>query len=113
MFPAMVEEKKSPACDESAEEHENLDQKQRAELRERFLRLMSFLGGKQVELDMHERTYVTGKFNAVKADQSHYVVDSLVTPIGMIDHAILRMNDTITISTSDLSELSNFKTPNQ
>uniref|UniRef100_A0A8R1TMX4 Uncharacterized protein n=1 Tax=Onchocerca volvulus TaxID=6282 RepID=A0A8R1TMX4_ONCVO len=66
-----------------------------------------------MELDMHEHTHVTGRFNTIKANKSHYVVDSLVTPIGMIDHAILRMNDRITISTSDLSELSNFKTPNQ
>lgn len=56
---------------------------------------------------MHERTQVSGKFGAIKANQSHYVVDSLVTPIGVVNHAILRMSDTITISTSDLSELSN------
>lgn len=58
---------------------------------------------------MHERTHVTGKFSAVKADQTHYIVDALVTPIGVINHAILRMNDTIAISTSDLNELSNCK----
>lgn len=62
---------------------------------------------------MHERTQVAGKFGAVKADQTHYVVDTLVTPIGVINHAILRMNDTIIISTSDLNELSNFKIPIQ
>ncbi|VDK68730.1 unnamed protein product [Litomosoides sigmodontis] len=90
-----------------AQQDETLEQKQRAELRERFLRLMSFLGGKQVEIDMHERTQVSGKFSAIKANQTHYVVDSLVTPIGVVNHAILRMSDTITISTSDLSELSN------
>lgn len=62
---------------------------------------------------MHERTHVTGKFSAVKADQTHYIVEALMTPIGVINHAILRMNDTVTISTSDLSELSNSKIPIQ
>lgn len=49
MFPAMIkDETKDSACDESTEHDKTLEQKQRAELRERFLRLMSFLGGKQV-----------------------------------------------------------------
>ncbi|VBB30508.1 unnamed protein product [Acanthocheilonema viteae] len=100
-------------CYERAQEAEILEQKQRAELRERFLRFMSFLGGKQVELDMHERTQVAGKFGAIKADQTHYIVDALITPIGVINHAILRMSDTIIISTSDLNELSNSKIPIQ
>uniref|UniRef100_A0A0R3RUX6 Gem-associated protein 7 n=1 Tax=Elaeophora elaphi TaxID=1147741 RepID=A0A0R3RUX6_9BILA len=103
------DEREGLHCHESAEQDETLEQKQRAELRERFLRLMSFLGGKKVKLDMHERTQVTGKFSAIKADQTHYIVDTLSTPIGVINHAILRMNDTISISTSDLNELSNSK----
>uniref|UniRef100_A0A915PI31 Gem-associated protein 7 n=1 Tax=Setaria digitata TaxID=48799 RepID=A0A915PI31_9BILA len=107
MIPAIVKEEsevgESILCGDTTE------QKQRAELRERFLRLMSFLGGKQIELDMHERTHVTGKFAAVKADQTHYIVDALITPIGVIDHAILRMNDTVVISTDDISDLPDFK----
>ncbi|EFO25647.2 gem-associated protein 7 [Loa loa] len=109
----MMKETKDSAYGESVEQVETLEQEQRTELRERFLRMMSFLGGKQVELDMHERTQVVGKFGAVKADLTHYIVDALITPIGVINHAILRMNDTIIISTSDLNELSNFKIPIQ
>ncbi|VDO40187.1 Gem-associated protein 7, putative [Brugia malayi] len=105
------DEIKDSACDQLIKQGETSEQEQRAELRERFLRLMSFLGGKQIELDMHERTQVTGKFCAVKADQTHYIVDALITPIGLINHAILRMNDTIMISTNDLSELSDSKIP--
>ncbi|VDN03665.1 unnamed protein product [Thelazia callipaeda] len=97
----------SKSCDDT------LEQTQRAELRERYLRLISFLEGKKVELDMYERTFVSGKLTSVKADQTHYTIDGLRTPIGVVDHAILRMNDTILISTSDLSQLPCFRTVTQ
>lgn len=48
-FPEMVNgETKSSVCGKPAEQDGNSEQNLRAELRERFLRSMSFLGGKQV-----------------------------------------------------------------
>ncbi|MFH4984544.1 hypothetical protein AB6A40_011253 [Gnathostoma spinigerum] len=74
------------------------EQEQRAILRERFLRVISALGGKEIKMRLHERTSVSGKFRAMKADITHYVVDGLKTPIGIVPHAIIRMSDTISIS---------------
>lgn len=49
MFPGMIKnEREESTSHECAEQKKILEQKQRAELRERFLRFMSFLGGKQV-----------------------------------------------------------------
>ncbi|VDM45964.1 unnamed protein product [Toxocara canis] len=73
------------------------EQEMLAELRERYLRMVSSLGGKRVNVDMHEKTQVSGKFVAMKADGSHFAVDSLQTPIGVIQHAILRIGDTLCI----------------
>lgn len=49
-------------------------------------------------VDMHEKTRVSGKFVAMKSDGSHFAVDSLSTPLGVIEHAILRMGDTLCIT---------------
>ncbi|VDN39802.1 unnamed protein product [Gongylonema pulchrum] len=62
-----------------------------------------------VELELHDRTHATRKFMAVKADQTHYIVDSLKTPIGVIKRAALCMYDTLVISSDATYVLSHFK----
>ncbi|VDD87364.1 unnamed protein product [Enterobius vermicularis] len=51
----------------------------------------------QVEIHLHEKTCVRGKFIVMKADSSHFAVDMLQTPIGVVNHAIIRVSDTITL----------------
>ncbi|VDN44159.1 unnamed protein product [Gongylonema pulchrum] len=58
---------------------------------------------------MLDRTHVTGKFMAIKADQTHYIVDSLKTPIGVVKRAALRMDDTLVISTDVTDVLPHFR----
>ncbi|VDN33128.1 unnamed protein product [Gongylonema pulchrum] len=54
-------------------------------------------------------THATGKFMAIKADQTHYTVDSLKTPVGVVKRAALRMDDTPVISTDVTDVLAHFK----
>ncbi|KAI1718778.1 gem-associated protein 7 (Gemin7) domain-containing protein [Ditylenchus destructor] len=76
------------------------EQKANAELREQYLRFLSKLGGKKVDIHLFQHTKVRGKFVAVQSDQSHYLVDSLETPTGTMEHSALRMRDTVSISIS-------------
>uniref|UniRef100_A0A914ZE11 Gem-associated protein 7 n=2 Tax=Parascaris univalens TaxID=6257 RepID=A0A914ZE11_PARUN len=94
------EQSTSALIEQSREESDSTmsDEEMRGELRERYLRMISSLGGKQVTVDMHEKTRVSGKFVAMKSDGSHFAVDSLSTPLGVIEHAILRMGDTLCIT---------------
>lgn len=74
------------------------ERKQRAELRERYIRFLLKLTQKEVEIQLHDRTYVRGKFIAFKANNAHFAVDLLQTPIGVINHAVIRSSDTIAMT---------------
>ncbi|VDN23636.1 unnamed protein product [Gongylonema pulchrum] len=65
-------------------------------------------GGSRVEVEMHDRTHDTGKFMAIKANQTHYIVDSLKTPIRLVKSDALRMDDTLVTSTDVTDVLSHF-----
>ncbi|KIH55707.1 hypothetical protein ANCDUO_14130 [Ancylostoma duodenale] len=45
---------------------------------------------KRVIISMHEKTSVSGVLVAMKGDGSHFIVDQLKTPIGVMDSAVLR-----------------------
>ncbi|KAH7719051.1 Gem-associated protein 7 [Aphelenchoides avenae] len=66
------------------------EQKANAELRERYLRLIASIGGKEVELRMFERMTLKGTYVALQRSGEHYVVDALTTPTGVVEHAALR-----------------------
>ncbi|CAI4228637.1 unnamed protein product [Auanema sp. JU1783] len=70
----------------------------RAELRERYLRFMANISGKEAKLNMFEKTSVSGTFVAMQADGGHYIVDNLATPIGVHKSAVLRTKDTVYLS---------------
>uniref|UniRef100_A0A0N5AVS6 Gem-associated protein 7 n=1 Tax=Syphacia muris TaxID=451379 RepID=A0A0N5AVS6_9BILA len=76
------------------------EQRLRTELRERYIRLMSKLSERQVVLDLHEKTTVDGKFAGINSSGSHLAVDMLRTPIGIVDHAVIRCNDAILLTTN-------------
>ncbi|KAK6023230.1 hypothetical protein OSTOST_11047 [Ostertagia ostertagi] len=61
-----------------------------------------------VTLSMHEKTSVTGVLVAMKGDGSHFLVDQLKTPIGIMDSAVLRTADTI-MMTMDWDDVNRHK----
>lgn len=63
----------------------------------------------QVSLEMYHNTKVSGKFGAMRADQTHYIIESLQTPIGVVRSAILRMGDTLSITTEHTQDCDKFR----
>lgn len=102
-----------------------VEQTIRAELRERFLYLISnltgmflitfssrtnyfvcFLGGRECTVNMYENTKVTCNVSAFDSDFENIVVENLVTPLPVpIKKAILRTNDIISMHFDNVSEL--------
>ncbi|KAJ1369815.1 Mediator of RNA polymerase II transcription subunit 21 [Parelaphostrongylus tenuis] len=66
-----------------------------SEARERYLRFLANLAGCNVTVSVHEGTNVKGLLVAMKGDGSHFLVDRLETPIGIMESAVLRTADTI------------------
>ncbi|XP_045148798.1 gem-associated protein 7 isoform X1 [Echinops telfairi] len=77
------------ACGESQE------QRARAVLRERFLRSLLAMGGRQVSFTLHEGVHVTACFGATDLDVANFYVSQLQTPIGVQAEALLRCSDMI------------------
>ncbi|XP_032662693.1 gem-associated protein 7-like [Odontomachus brunneus] len=73
-------------------------QQARAFLRERFLRVVTGIVGKQAEFYLHENTRVSGEFRGCNVESSEIFVRNLETPIGKIPEAILRGSDIIHLS---------------
>ncbi|KAL3095605.1 hypothetical protein niasHT_024431 [Heterodera trifolii] len=72
------------------------DQLSNAELRERFLRFLQLLPGRSVDVKLYGDIQVGGKFVAAESSNfEYYLVDDLKTPMGVIEHAALRMRDTM------------------
>ncbi|WKX98293.1 hypothetical protein Q1695_013735 [Nippostrongylus brasiliensis] len=79
-----------------------------AEARERYLRFLANAAGSAVTVLMHERTNVSGMLVAMKGDGSHFLVDQLKTPIGVMDSAVVRTADTI-MMTVDWADINRHK----
>nr|CDJ89982.1 Gem-associated protein 7 [Haemonchus contortus] len=79
-----------------------------ADARERYLRFFANAAGSNVTVAMHEKTSVTGVLVAMKGDGSHFLVDQLKTPIGVMDSAVLRTADTI-MMTMDWNDVNRHK----
>ncbi|XP_029161982.1 gem-associated protein 7-like [Nylanderia fulva] len=78
-------------------------QKARAFLRERFLRVLTGIVGKQVEFYLHENTRVLGEFKGCDVECSEIFVRNLKTPLGTIPEAILRSGDIIYLDIGNIN----------
>ncbi|XP_033224998.1 gem-associated protein 7-like [Belonocnema kinseyi] len=67
----------------------------RAFLRERFLRVVTGVVGKQAQFHMHENTKVSAEFRGCDTDCLEVFARNLTTPLGKIPEAILRTSDII------------------
>lgn len=78
-------------------------QKARTFLRERFLRVITGIVGKQAEFYLHENTHVRGEFKGCDVECSEIFVKNLETPMGTIPEAILRNSDVIYLDIGDIN----------
>lgn len=83
-------------------ESDNLKQEQRTVLRERFLRMCAALTGQSANICMHEKTNVQCMLGHIDINVQHIQVKELLTPMGKIPHAVLRLDDVISIQIPDL-----------
>ncbi|XP_062033172.1 gem-associated protein 7 [Lepus europaeus] len=81
-----------PAAQEPAEPRE---QRARAALRERYLRSLLAMVGRQVSFTLHEGVRVAARFGAADLDIANLYVSQLQTPIGVQAEALLRCSDVI------------------
>ncbi|XP_066600862.1 gem-associated protein 7-like [Prorops nasuta] len=79
-------------------------QEARSFLRERFLRVITGIVGKQAKFQMYENTKVTAEFRGCDVDCSEVFVRNLETPMGKIPEAILRTSDIIHFDIENFTE---------
>ncbi|KAM7059436.1 gem-associated protein 7 isoform 2-T4 [Molossus nigricans] len=90
--PEVPETLESPVVHECQESQE---QQARANLRERYLRSLLAMVGRQVSFTLHEGVHVTAHFGATDVDVANFYVLQLQTPIGVQAEALLRCSDII------------------
>ncbi|XP_076752851.1 gem-associated protein 7 [Xylocopa sonorina] len=78
-------------------------QEARAFLRERFLRVVTGIVGKQAEFHLYENTCVSAEFRGCDIDCLEVYVRNLETPLGKIPEAILRASDIIHLDISNIN----------
>lgn len=76
-------------------------QEARTFLRERFLRFLAALNGQDADINMYEKTNVTGILRAVDINVQSAQISELQTPIGIIPESVLRTGDIRTITIPD------------
>ncbi|PSN30687.1 hypothetical protein C0J52_25583 [Blattella germanica] len=84
-----------------SEEH----QEARAFLRERFLRAITGIVGKDCEIRMFDNTKVTAEFRGSDMEAKLFYVRKLKTPLGVLPEAILRTSDIIKLHLPDIDDL--------
>lgn len=72
-----------------------MEQDCRAELREKFIRMILALNDKSTSIHMHENTNISAKFLRCNVNVDHFIVGNLETPLGCINSATLRSSDII------------------
>jgi gem associated protein 7 len=72
-------------------------QKQRAILRERFLKMLKYMENKHIDIDTFKGAQVSGSFRSVDYDISNVHVNNLITPIGCVPEALVRTSDIVAI----------------
>ena len=83
---------------------DTLKQEQRTFLRERFLRMLGSITGRRVSVFMYENARVSGNFGPIDIDFQNVQISNLVTPMGVIPHAILRTSDIFSMKIDSLSD---------
>ncbi|NXS35003.1 GEMI7 protein, partial [Pomatostomus ruficeps] len=73
-------------------------QRLRAALRERFLRLLALARGRRVRFGLRAGLSVLAEFGAADAEPERFQVDSLRTPLGVQRAALLRARDLLHFS---------------
>ena len=76
-------------------------QEKRTFLRERFLRLMAALNSQEADINMYEKTTVSGIIKAIDINVHSLHVSDLKTPMGVLPDATLRLSDTLSVTISD------------
>ncbi|XP_046741938.1 gem-associated protein 7-like [Diprion similis] len=97
------EEKKLPENEVEYEFSTPDKQEARAFLRERFLRVMTGVIGKQAKFHMHENTKVNAEFRGCDVDCLEIFARNLETPLGKVPEAILRATDVICIEINGIT----------
>lgn len=82
--------------------HTSEHQIRRADMRERFLNLVSSKKLKQAPciLHMHSKTVADGNFAAIDANSRHLIFENFNTPLCKLDRAIVRVDDIVQMSTN-------------
>lgn len=84
-----------PEVLEPPESRESREQQARASLRERYLRSLLAMVGRQVCFTLHEGVQVIAHFGATDLDVANFYVSQLQTPVGVQAEALLRCSDII------------------
>ena len=85
------------------------NQEARAFLRERILRALTGIVGKDCEFRMFDNTNVTAEFRGSDVDVMHFCVRKLKTPLGVLPEAILRTSDIIRMHLPNIDNLGTYK----
>jgi gem associated protein 7 len=72
-------------------------QQDRSILRERFLRVLEYMENKPIEIETFQGTTVTGNFRSIDYDITNVHINNLMTPIGCVPEALIRVSDVVTI----------------
>ena len=86
------------------------EQELRAQLRERFLRMLAHMENKRVHIETYQGSSVSGVFRSMDYDVTSMHVHGLRTPIGEVPEALVRMSDIVTIAvgmSKTLDDMSN------
>ncbi|ULU00276.1 hypothetical protein L5515_003905 [Caenorhabditis briggsae] len=78
--------------------NEQEEQNRRAVLRARYLSFLEKAANKSATFDMCEKTKVTATIKAFQLSSDHVIVENLLTPIGVLDRAVLRSSDIVKIN---------------
>ncbi|XP_006621354.1 gem-associated protein 7-like [Apis laboriosa] len=78
-------------------------QEARAFLRERFLRVITGIVGKQADFYLYENTRVSAEFRGCDVECLEVYTRNLETPLGKIPEAVLRTSDIIYMDMNDIN----------
>jgi gem associated protein 7 len=72
-------------------------QNDRSILRERFLRVLEYMENKPIEIETYQGSTVTGNFRSIDYDITNMHINNLMTPIGCVPEALIRISDVVTV----------------
>jgi gem associated protein 7 len=76
---------------------ENLKQKQRAIMREKFLEMLGHMENRALTIQTYRGACVSGNFRSADYNILNWHVSNLNTPIGTVPEALLRTQDIVCI----------------